>query len=90
LSKAIHVLFSGIVQGVGFRFMVKTLALELNISGWVKNLSDGRVEITAAGKSQDLVIFLERINERFKENISDCLSTKDGESLECSGFRIID
>src|SRR5207248_2933045 len=38
-------LFSGRVQGVGFRYTVKNIALQHNISGYVRNLPDGRVEL---------------------------------------------
>lgn len=40
---------SGIVQGVGFRFFVQNKARELCLSGWARNLDDGRVEVYATG-----------------------------------------
>ncbi len=40
---------SGTVQGVGFRFFVLKKARDLGLSGWTRNLSDGRVEVYAAG-----------------------------------------
>lgn len=39
-----HVFISGFVQGVGFRAFIKRNALELGLTGWVKNLEDNRVE----------------------------------------------
>ena len=44
-----HFTVSGRVQGVGFRNWAQKTAQKMNISGWVRNLSDGRVEIKALG-----------------------------------------
>ena len=50
---------------MGFRFTVEDIAAELDITGWVKNLSDGRVELLAEAEEDKLKDFLERINKRF-------------------------
>jgi acylphosphatase len=60
--KRVHALISGEVQGVGYREEVKCIAFELNIYGWVRNLEDGRVEITAEGEDRSIEEFLEKIN----------------------------
>ncbi|KCZ72742.1 acylphosphatase [Candidatus Methanoperedens nitroreducens] len=60
--KHVHALISGEVQGVGYREEVKRLAFDLNICGWVMNLEDGRVEITAEGESKSIEEFLDKIN----------------------------
>ena len=44
----------GRVQGVGFRYFVERAARELGLSGYVKNLDDGRVEVYAAGTANQL------------------------------------
>lgn len=54
---------SGMVQGVGFRFFTQRAAEKLRISGFVRNLWDGRVEVFAMGTPQqhkELRAFLER------------------------------
>jgi acylphosphatase len=50
----LHALVSGIVQGVFFRANTKRVAEELGLTGWVKNLEDGRVEIMAEGGREEL------------------------------------
>jgi acylphosphatase len=47
-------LVSGTVQGVGFRFFVEHRARELGLSGWARNLEDGRVEVYATGPTERL------------------------------------
>lgn len=48
-----QVLYSGKVQGVGFRYAVKRLAGGFEVTGWVKNLPDGRVELQAMSYDAD-------------------------------------
>ncbi|HKT78887.1 MAG TPA: acylphosphatase [Vicinamibacterales bacterium] len=52
-------LVSGRVQGVGFRYFVQERALELGLTGWVRNLPSGHVEALAAGDGE-AVASLER------------------------------
>ena len=57
----LHVYFSGHVQGVGFRYAVKALSLEFDVTGWVKNLEDGRVEMLAEGDQDELEAFQDAV-----------------------------
>ncbi len=50
----VHLFISGYVQGVGFRAFVKHKAGKLGITGWVRNLSDRRVEVVAQGERKQL------------------------------------
>lgn len=50
----LHVWVSGDVQGVGYRSFIKEKALELGITGWVKNLPDGRVEAAFQGENEQI------------------------------------
>lgn len=50
--KQIHIFISGFVQGVGFRQFVKRNARKLGLTGWVKNLPDGKVECLFEGEKE--------------------------------------
>jgi acylphosphatase len=50
----LHVRVTGIVQGVGFRWFVRERARRLGLSGWVRNLEDGSVEVAASGDAHQL------------------------------------
>lgn len=56
-------LYSGHVQGVGFRYTVKTLTHGFEVTGTVRNLEDGRVELAAEGTKEELEAFLDAIRE---------------------------
>jgi acylphosphatase len=58
-----QVFYEGRVQGVGFRFTVKSLARGFDVLGWIRNLPDGRVELQASGEPDELNAFLEAIQE---------------------------
>lgn len=47
--KAVHVLVTGLVQGVGYRQGCRSVARSQNLVGWVRNVADGRVEVFAQG-----------------------------------------
>ncbi len=57
----LHALVDGSVQGVGFRMFVQDYAQALNLTGWVRNTYDGRVEVTAEGERSQLERLLEKL-----------------------------
>ena len=71
MKKQVHAYYSGRVQGVGFRFTASDIAQDLDVTGWVKNLHDGRVEVVAEAEEDLLKEFLERINKYFSRYIQD-------------------
>jgi acylphosphatase len=63
MNTARHVFYEGRVQGVGFRYTVKTLAHGFDIVGWVRNLPDGRVELQVGGDVDEVEDFLQALRE---------------------------
>ena len=49
-----HIIFHGRVQGVGFRYYAVRKARSLGLTGWVRNLFDGTVEMEVQGKEEDM------------------------------------
>jgi acylphosphatase len=58
---SLQVFYEGHVQGVGFRFFVRHAAKGFDVTGWVRNLSDGRVELQATGEEHEVRAFLDRV-----------------------------
>ena len=58
-----HIYYSGHVQGVGFRYTVKSLATGFEVTGAVRNLADGRVELVAEGMKEELEAFRRAVQD---------------------------
>ena len=59
----LQIIYSGRVQGVGFRYAAKMTARGFEVTGTVRNLPDGRVELVAEGERAELEAFREAIRE---------------------------
>lgn len=59
----VYAIVSGLVQGVAYRYYLQDAATELELTGWVKNLSDGTVEVLAQGNQDVLKEFIEYLHE---------------------------
>jgi len=68
--KCVHIFYSGSVQGVGFRYTVQRYATKLNLKGWVKNLSDWRVEVMIEGPNEGIEEFCNDIKKYFNTDIN--------------------
>ena len=60
-----HVIFIGRVQGVGFRYTAHRIAHRHQLTGFVRNLPDGTVEMLAQGPARDIDDCIQDINEYF-------------------------
>ena len=63
VDKRIHCFVSGVVQGVFFRAHTKEWARSLGLKGWVRNTSDGRVELIAEGEEKALKELLKKLKQ---------------------------
>jgi acylphosphatase len=61
--------FSGNVQGVGFRFTTVRTAERYDVTGTVRNLPDGRVEVVAEGDSEEIDAFLSDVGNRMGQYV---------------------
>ncbi len=73
MTVAAHIIVKGLVQGVGFRYFVARQAARFGLSGFVKNLNNGDVEIVAEGErgSVELLIKEVKVGPR-SAHVSDC------------------
>ena len=89
-NKAYSLRIYGRVQRVGFRRYVLDLAQDLNLSGYVKNLSDGSVEIFVQGEEEKLSKFLESIKQPPPPaKIREIKEEETSEKTEIKEFRIV-
>ncbi len=64
--QSFHIIFTGRVQGVGFRFTAQRFAHELGLTGWVRNMPDAStVELCAQGDASSVNRFAERLKAHF-------------------------
>jgi acylphosphatase len=55
------IMISGIVQGVGFRYFTYYTAKNLGLTGWVRNCTEGNVELEVQGSEENILMFVDRI-----------------------------
>ncbi len=61
MTVRVHLLISGRVQGVGFRWFAREAAERLKVGGWARNLPGGEVEAEAEGDSAAVAAFVEEM-----------------------------
>jgi len=79
-----HIIFTGRVQGVGFRFTALDLANRHRLTGFVRNLADGAVELVVQGQLEQIHDLLRDIQDKYKDYITE---TKINETPSNSQFK---
>ena len=79
---------TGRVQGVGFRWFVEREAAQLNITGWVRNCEDGRVEVMATGSREQLSALHGRLREGPRAARVDDVAASPAPFLDARSFGI--
>lgn len=83
-----RVTYAGHVQGVGFRYTTQNLASGYDVLGYVKNLTDGRVELVVEGTTDELNAFLTDIRRTFDSQIREENSDTRAPSGQFTSFSI--
>jgi len=83
-----HVWYTGTVQGVGFRFTTRRLARGRDVTGFVKNLPDGRVEVVAEGPAGEVDGFLRDVRKALGRYIRDVQVAEEAPSGTFDGFGV--
>lgn len=87
---SVQVFYEGHVQGVGFRYTVKQIATGFDLTGFVRNLRDGRVELQATGDENEVNAFLEAIEQsQLRAHIKKQTKTPLPDPLAFRGFQIL-
>ncbi|MBN1808891.1 MAG: acylphosphatase [Planctomycetes bacterium] len=88
MQVCIKITYDGYVQGVGFRYRATQIAREYAVSGYVKNLPDGKVEIVVGGDKKEVKAFLDRLYESMSQHITDSTEIELPANSTFSGFGI--
>ena len=83
-----HVYYSGQVQGVGFRYTVERLARGQPVTGFVRNLRDGRVELVVEGEQADVGRLLDSVDRIMAGYIHNRSAEDEQPTGEFSGFEV--
>jgi acylphosphatase len=83
-----EILFRGRVQGVGFRYTTRHIASRFNVTGYVKNLPDGRVQLVVEGTSDEIERFVAAIAAELDRYIADTTEDVSAATGEFQGFEI--
>lgn len=87
--KQVHLVISGYVQGIGYRYFVKTTAVRLSISGWVRNIKGNQVEAVFQGQPtaiEEMIAYCRK--GPFLAEVKDVIVTWEEADTIYGGFEI--
>ncbi|MEI7552461.1 MAG: acylphosphatase [Verrucomicrobiota bacterium] len=82
------VYFSGRVQDVGFRYATLQVAKEYEVAGYVRNLTDGRVQLEVEGRAAEVTAFVAAVEERMHGYVRKIERTAGSRPAQFSGFTL--
>jgi acylphosphatase len=83
-----RVIYRGRVQGVGFRYTARRIAQNYAVTGYVKNLRDGSVELVAEGAATEIQRMLDELAATMSGNIESADARVDVASGKYSAFEV--
>ncbi len=87
-QQRLTIYFSGTVQGVGFRYATRRLADDFAVTGFVRNLDDGRVEVVAEGREDEIQSFIAAIRREMGNYIKHVEQSDEPAEGRFQGFGI--
>ena len=86
VARQVH--YQGEVQGVGFRYTARHVAQRFAVTGFVRNLPDGRVQLLAEGAQDEVERFLEAVASAMEGNITDAAVAEMSPTGQFASFEI--
>jgi len=83
-----HIIFTGFVQGVGFRFTSHRISNRYGLSGWVRNLPNGTVEMFVQGPEESIQSCSKDIQEAFRGYIQEAKTENVPPDPKLKGFQV--
>lgn len=86
---SLQIFYEGNVQGIGFRWSVRHIAKGFDVTGWIRNLVDGRVELQVNGEDKEVRAFLEAVAQsELRTHIRKQIENKLEKAVTARGFEI--
>lgn len=83
-----RVIYQGRVQGVGFRWTTRQIAKGFHVTGFVRNLPDGTVEVHVQGTAAEVSSFLNSLRDTMASNIDHVEATEESVRDDIAGFTV--